>query len=264
MEEGEQQAIRDQVTAVWMNSDFIALGVSSGFKIFSLNPIKLIKYKDLGGGIGNIGLYSTDKIIWFVGGGEMPALPKNEFRLWDNQNDEQLLKIVMKSAIKQVWVKQDTIWIALIDTVWIYTLPHSEQIIKFDTVENTYGVLAVSQNEETNLAWFPGDKEHGELVIYDYSQDKIQWKIAGDSKNEFFITSIALSFLGNILAVTSSEGWTIHIYDTKTGTKLKDFTRGSTPAEFNFLSFQLDDTRLLVGSDTGTIHVFIVDSDIIK
>ena len=139
----------------------------------------------------------------------------------------------MKSPIKQVWVKQETIWIALTDTVWIYTLPYSDRIIKYNTVENPYGVLTVAKDEETNIAWFPGETQPGELVVYDYGQDKIKWKIPGDSKNEFFITWVALSNYGNILAVTSSEGWTIHIYDTSNGDKLKDFTRGSTPAEFN-------------------------------
>lgn len=55
-----------------------------------MNPIKLIKNKDLTGGVGMIGFYRQDKIIWFVGGGETPAAPDNEFRLWDNHNDEQL------------------------------------------------------------------------------------------------------------------------------------------------------------------------------
>ena len=51
------------------------------------------------------------------------------------------------------------------------------------------------------------------------------------------------------------------MYNTNDGTKLIDFTRGTLPAEFNYLSFQLEDTRLLVGSKFGTIHIFIVDSD---
>jgi hypothetical protein len=79
-----------EVLAIAMSDEFIALGTHNGYKIFTLNPIKLIKENDLGGGIGKIGFYNSDKIIWFVGGGDSPAVPPNELRLWDNHIDEQL------------------------------------------------------------------------------------------------------------------------------------------------------------------------------
>ena len=127
MEEVSTCPADERVTAISMTSEFIALGVPTGYKIFSLNPIKLIKYKDMGGEIGQIGLYRTDKIIWFVGSGDMPAAPINEFRLWDNDNDEQLWKIMLKSTIKTVIVKHNNVLISLIDSAWIYTLPFSEK-----------------------------------------------------------------------------------------------------------------------------------------
>ena len=145
MEEARTWPTNETVTAVSMTSDFIALGVPTGYKIFTLNPIKLIKYKDMGGQIGQIGLYNSDKIIWFVGSGDMPAAPLNEFRLWDNEHDEQLWKIMQKSYIKSVIVKHNNILISLVDSVWIYTLPFSEKIIMLDTVENPFGVLAAAK-----------------------------------------------------------------------------------------------------------------------
>mmetsp|Transcript_12665 Transcript_12665/g.11222 ORF Transcript_12665/g.11222 Transcript_12665/m.11222 type:complete len:108 (-) Transcript_12665:844-1167(-) len=80
----------NSMTLTVSNDKYIALGTNDGYKIFTLNPIKLIKEKDLGGGIAQIGFYSSDKIIWFVGGGDLPAVPDNEFRLWDNHTDEEL------------------------------------------------------------------------------------------------------------------------------------------------------------------------------
>jgi WD40 repeat protein len=67
---------------------------------------------------------------------------------------------------------------------------------------------------------------------------------------------------GSALACSTSEGCTIHIYNTEDGTKLKDYSRGSIPAHINLLSFQLNDSRLLVGSDTGTLHIFVVEEDV--
>jgi hypothetical protein len=68
-------------------------------RIYSMNPIRLIKHKDFGGGIGLFGFVQSDSIIWFVGGGENPAVPENELRIWDNRNDKQLCKIMLKANI---------------------------------------------------------------------------------------------------------------------------------------------------------------------
>lgn len=182
MEEVQTCPSGEEITAVCMTADFIALGVPTGYKIYSLNPIKLIKYKDMGGQIGQIGLYNSDKIIWFVGSGDMPAAPVNEFRLWDNQNDQQLCKIMQKSNIKSVVVKHNNILISLIDSVCIYTLPFSEKIIMLDTVENPYGVLAAADNEESTIACFLSNKTPGEIIVYDYENESTLCTIPGDSK----------------------------------------------------------------------------------
>jgi len=254
----------EQVTAVCLGDKFMAIGTETGYKIFSLNPIKLIKHKDMGGGIGLIGFYNSDKIIWFVGGGDLPAVPTNELRLWDNHIDEQLCKFVQKSPIKNVWVKSEHLFLTLVDKVYLHTLPPSDQITSFDTVENPYSVIAMSKNEDTNIIVFLDKEDFGSLIIYDYDKKVSKWKIEGNQDDEFYITCLAITDNGEALAVTSSEGCTIHIYNTMNGSKIQDYTRGSVPAHFQFLQFQLNDSRLLVGADTGTLHIFMVGEDIRK
>eukprot|EP00345_Euplotes_harpa_P006197 CAMPEP_0168318832 /NCGR_PEP_ID=MMETSP0213-20121227/707_1 /TAXON_ID=151035 /ORGANISM="Euplotes harpa, Strain FSP1.4" /LENGTH=114 /DNA_ID=CAMNT_0008319961 /DNA_START=119 /DNA_END=463 /DNA_ORIENTATION=+ len=112
-----------------MTRDFIALGTSDGYKIFSLNPIKLIKEKSFGHAICQIGFYSSDKIIWFVGEGELPDPTEREFVFWDNHNDEQLFKIMQKTDIKRVCVKQQNIIVALVGKVYVYSLPISSNMV---------------------------------------------------------------------------------------------------------------------------------------
>lgn len=107
MEETEKETekvevFQEEITAIAMNHDFIALGTNTGYKIFSMQPIKFLKNKDFGGSIGQIGFYNSDNIIWFVGGCLAPVAPDNELRLWDNWRDEQLFKIAQKGSIKKV------------------------------------------------------------------------------------------------------------------------------------------------------------------
>ena len=96
-------------------------------------------------------------------------------------------------------------------------------------------------------------------MVYDYEKAIEKWRIA-KQKDEFYITWVALSNNGEILATTSSEGKTVRLFSTSDGSNLSTFTRGSFPANFNFLKFQWDDTRLVVSSDLGTVHIFIVDN----
>ena len=118
-------------------------------------------------------------------------------------------------------------------------------------------MIASAKDEDSTVVWFLSNEHPGELIVYDYDINSIRCKIPGDRKQEFFITCLALSTYGKILATTTSEGWTIHVYNAENGKKLIDFSRGTLPVEFNYLSFQLDDTRLIVGSRFGTIHIFI-------
>ena len=146
--------LKEEITAFAMDENFLALGTNLGYKIYSMVPIKLIKIKDLGGCIGEIGFYNSDKIIWYVGGGSSPAAPDNELRLWNNHKDEQLLKIVLEKGIKKVLTKPGKILISLINKVYLYNVPITSDVIKFDTVDNFYGTIAMSQNEDTNLIAF--------------------------------------------------------------------------------------------------------------
>jgi len=276
--ENEREGFFDQkqheVLAVWLyhndsksssslgssSNSFVMLGTNDGYKIFTLDPIKLIKDKDLGGGIAKIGFYSSDKIIWFVGGGDLPAVPNNEFRLWDNHNDEELWKVVAESEIKGVAIKHNLVAIALENKVIFHHLPLTDKFKTFETFNNPFGVICLNKLEGFSTAAFLGE-EGGSIIWYDYIKEELKWMIEGDSENQLFITSLALSSQGRTLAAATLEGWTIYLYNTSDGTKLKDYTRGSSPSVINFLKFQLDDTRLIVWSEMGTVHIFMNDTD---
>lgn len=135
-----------------------------------------------------IGFYNSDKIIWFVGGGDCPAAPENELRLWDNHHDEQLCKIVQKTNIKGVSIKPEQLFISLVDKVYLYTLPLSDKITSFNTVDNPYGVLAMAKGQDASIVAFLDPEKNGALVVYDYDKEAIKCNISGDSTTEFFIT----------------------------------------------------------------------------
>jgi autophagy-related protein 18 len=165
---------------------------------------------------------------------------------------------VQKTNIKNVQVKPDRMLITLADKVYLYSLPLSDQFKSFDTVNNPYGVSAFASDKLAHIAAIPGEDQPGSLVVVNYATDTLMCMIEGDQDEEFYVTQLALNSTGTVLASATSEGCTIHLYNTSDGSLLKNFTRSTTPSTINFLKFQLDDSRLLVSSEAGTLHIFLV------
>jgi WD40 repeat protein len=61
---------------------------------------------------------------------------------------------------------------------------------------------------------------------------------------------------GRLIATTSAQGTLIRIWDTATGTKVKELRRGTDKAEIYGVAFRPDEKEVCVWSDKGTIHVF--------
>ena len=70
----------NDILSVKISNDrkLLTIGTKTGYKIFSINPIKLLLEKDLCGGISVVIPLCQDKIVAFVGGGSTPAAPANE------------------------------------------------------------------------------------------------------------------------------------------------------------------------------------------
>jgi WD40 repeat protein len=70
------------------------------------------------------------------------------------------------------------------------------------------------------------------------------------------LTTMSLTASGRLIATTSSKGTLIRIWDTSTGTKVKELRRGTDKAEIYGVAFRPDEKEVCVWSDKGTIHVF--------
>jgi hypothetical protein len=56
----------------------------------------------------------------------------------------------------------------------LHTLPPSDKIISFDTVDNPYSVIAMAKKDDVNIIAFLDEMENGGLVIYDYGLEEIK------------------------------------------------------------------------------------------
>jgi WD repeat-containing protein 45 len=70
------------------------------------------------------------------------------------------------------------------------------------------------------------------------------------------IQIISINSKGTLFATASQKGTLIRVFDTKDGTKVREFRRGSFNAYIYMISFSDDDSYLICSSVSGTIHIF--------
>lgn len=105
----------------------------------------------------------------------------------------------------------------------------------------------------------------GEVIFYQsevsqLANNKLAFKCFDEE-----ITAIALSDKADLFAVASKEGRTIKVYSTSDQELKYTFTRGKKPSKIDYLSFEVNSSKLVVSSDRKTTHVFtLVETDHIK
>ena len=70
------------------------------------------------------------------------------------------------------------------------------------------------------------------------------------------LANITLNFDGSLMASASMKGTLIRIFQPKSGQLKYELRRGADRAEIWSIAFNADSTRLCVGSDKGTVHIF--------
>ena len=126
---------------------------------------------------------------------------------------------------------------------------------------NPYGAIAISQHETRKLCAFPGDAEYGDIVIYDIETDEFKSIFAGYASSSYQLTCLEINSQGTLVAAATTEGKTIHVYNCENCQLLHTLSRGSMATVISFLNFQIDDKKLIVSSENGTVHIFSLVDD---
>lgn len=74
--------------------------------------------------------------------------------------------------------------------------------------------------------------------------------------HETALSTLSVPPSGKLIATTSARGTLVRVWDTITGSRLRELRRGSDQAEIYGVSFRPDEQELCVWSDKGTVHVF--------
>ena len=119
-----------------------------------------------------------------------------------------------------------------------------------ETGDNSHGIVAVSYDSETLLAY--PDKKKGQVRIKNYDKSSVFYIKAHENNIAF----IALSYDGSLLATASEQGTLIRIFNTDNGDLLQEVRRGKDRADIKYICFEPNYKYIAASSNKGTIHIW--------
>eukprot|EP01118_Nematostelium_gracile_P020063 TRINITY_DN9615_c0_g1_i1.p1 TRINITY_DN9615_c0_g1~~TRINITY_DN9615_c0_g1_i1.p1 ORF type:complete len:366 (+),score=89.29 TRINITY_DN9615_c0_g1_i1:179-1276(+) len=251
--QGKDKAANDLLFASF-NQDHgcFACGTETGFCIYNCDPLKERFRRDFktNGGIGIVEMLFRCNILALVGGGANPKYPPNKVMIWDDYQNKCIAELEFRSEVKSVKLRRDRIVVVLENKVYVYNFADLQLLHQIETCNNPRGLCSLSPSTNTVLA-VPGTKP-GTVHIELYDLKTTQTIQAHNNG----LTQICLNLEGTRIATASEKGTLIRIFDTKTGTQLKELRRGADKAEIYSIAFSPDSLWLAVTSDKGTTHIY--------
>jgi WD repeat-containing protein 45 len=176
----------------------------------------------------------------------------------------------------------------LSNNVLIYTFDSNPQkLASFETGDNDGGAASIATSDRSEWLAFPG-KKSGHVQIIELSrlaaathnnvenlggmnetglvdsESSSSYKSSSNgrsnssiiSAHESDVSCLAFNLDGTLLATASKKGTLIRVFDAVTGSLVHEFRRGADRAEIWSIAFSKDSSKLCMGSDKGTIHIF--------
>jgi len=152
--------------------------------------------------------------------------------------------------------REERLFIALQNAIYVYTLTTLKNIKTYTTAPNPLGLCCINQTLPL-VAVFPGHVQ-GHLCIW-READPSSEAPAEEKEvkaHDGNLACLAISADGSLAATASEKGTLIRVWDTEAGTQKHEFRRGTENAVIWSMAFSPDNELLAVTSNHGTCHIF--------
>ena len=235
-------------------NNYSCFGTSIGFYIYQINPFNKILSRRIDGGVSLVKMLHESNIIIFVGRSDRGMYPNHKLIIWDDQKKNVLGEISYNSKINNIDLTKDHIIVVCDKKIYIYAFETLTLIKSID--KNTDSDLIGLGLEKSEFLVYPGDKV-GTINIVKFNEDYCKTIQAHTSK----IEHLHLSKDGKYFITASEKGTILRIYSIETLSLVKELRRGMDATTINDIRLSNDNSKLLVSSVKGTIHLYYTNID---
>lgn len=249
----------ENILFIGFNQDYECFmsGLDTGYRIYNTDPLKENARED-GGGVKHVEMLYRCNYVGIVGGGNnQPKYSRNKAIIWDDYQKKVAISLEFSSEVLAIKLRRDRIAVVFEKLIKVFTFSQTPQMLHvFETYQNPNGLCCLcSHSSNANLVHL--GKNPGHVVIFDLANtEKPSNEIIA---HEAAISYMTLSVDGTKLATSSIKGTLIRVFDTENGILLHELRRGANHANIFCINFNKTATKLVVSSDHGTIHVFVLD-----
>jgi WD repeat-containing protein 45 len=233
-----------------------ACGTRTGFRIYNCDPFKETFCREfVCEGIHRVEMLFRCNVLALVGNGKNSRFADNRVIIWDDSQNRGIGELTFKSQVRAVKLRRDKIAVVFDDKIYVYNFADLKLVDHFETTPNPTGICALCPHNTASVLACPGLQQgHIRVELFDRKKSHI---IAAHNGH---LSCLALNHDGTIVASASEKGTIIRLFDTHTGTALREFRRGSSEARIYHIAFSHHSEFFAVSSNKGTIHIFQIKS----
>lgn len=248
----------------------LALGSSSGYKLFSLTSVDKLEpiysWSNQGSPEGKEGAASSSSVIiverLFSSSllGLVNQAEPRKLRVCHFKKGTEICNYSYSNTILAVKMNRARLVVCLEDSLFIHNIRDMKILHTIrETPPNPRGLCALSINSDNCFLAYPGSNITGEVQLFDAFN--LQAKIMIPA-HESPLAALTFNPSGTRLATASEKGTVIRVFSVEDGSRLVEFRRGvKRCATVYCLSFSQDSHFLVLSSNTETIHVFRFDEE---
>ncbi|KAL3986280.1 WD domain G-beta repeat family protein [Acanthocheilonema viteae] len=182
-----------------------------------------------------------------------------KLRIYHFQKNNEICAQSYTNTVLAVRLNRDYMVVCLEDIVYIHTVKDMKADIFpvihtiRDTPSNISGIVDLSSTVNSFLA-YPGSINNGHVQLFDVTRLNSMNTISAHTSP---LAALRFSYDGKKLATASTRGTVIRVFDTESGDRLYEFTRGVKRfVSIYSMAFSIDGNYLCSSSNTETVHVF--------
>lgn len=238
----------------------LAFATREGFRVLNIDHLEQNLFETSESGVGRIQLFRSKgtAMVAIVGSGDLAGSSPRKLKILDVNTRKVVCELSFQSTILSCSINSRYIAVCLESKIHIIDVNGMKTIKRIVTPINPLGIMAISKSINHSLLAYPSSSTVGKVTILNIGTIGIlsaSSDISYDA-HKSPLACLQLNTDGTLIATASITGTLIRVFDTRTGIKISEYRRGLHHASITSILFCSFDPILVVGSSTGTVHIF--------